>query len=83
MNKPTPKKPEDSAAGSGARRQRLAPEPACPALAKVRVLLEEAEAKRGFLIELPLDERGPEVIYFDRAVGLKSQRSCLDALRRN
>ncbi|MBU6450644.1 MAG: hypothetical protein KGS72_02620 [Cyanobacteria bacterium REEB67] len=53
MNKPTPKKPEDSAGASGARRHRLPAEPACPKLSQVRVLLEEAEAKRGFLIELP------------------------------
>ncbi len=53
MNKPTPKKPDDSAASGGARRHRLPQEPTCPTLAKVRVLLEEAESKRGFLIEMP------------------------------
>jgi len=52
MQKPTPKKPDDSAP-TGPRRQRLPQEPTCPALSKVRVLLEQAEAQKGCLIELP------------------------------
>jgi hypothetical protein len=53
MNKPTPPKPPEPASPGGARRTRLAAEPACPALSRVRELLESAEKQRGFLIELP------------------------------
>jgi hypothetical protein len=54
MNKPpTPKESVGAGGASGAKRRRLPGEASCPALAKVRVLLDEAEAARGCLIELP------------------------------
>ncbi len=53
MNKLPPKKPNEEPSGLGSRRHRLPTEPSCPSLSKVRVLLEEAQSKRGTLIEMP------------------------------
>lgn len=54
MNKLPPKKPnEEPTSQAMPRRQRLPAESACPSLGKVRVLLDEAQAKRGCLIEMP------------------------------
>jgi len=53
MNKLPPKKPNEEPSGLGSRRHRLPTEPSCPSLSKVRTLLEEAQNKRGTLIEMP------------------------------
>ena len=52
MNRLPPKQPNETPSG-GARRLRLPAEAACPSLGKVRVLLDEAQSKRGTLIEMP------------------------------
>ena len=53
MNRLPPNKPSENTPSGGPRRLRLPAESACPALSKVRVLLEEAQSKRGTLIEMP------------------------------
>lgn len=53
MNKLPPKRPNEEPSNFGSRRLRLPTEPSCPPLSKVRSLLEEAQGKRGTLIEMP------------------------------
>lgn len=53
MNKLPPKRPNEEPSNFGSRRLRLPSEPSCPSLSKVKSLLEEAQGKRGTLIEMP------------------------------
>ncbi|MDP3510033.1 MAG: hypothetical protein Q8T09_18830 [Candidatus Melainabacteria bacterium] len=53
MNKLPPKRPNEEPSNFGSRRLRLPSEPSCPSLSKVKSLLEEAQGKRGTLVEMP------------------------------
>lgn len=53
MNKLPPKRPNEEPSNFGSRRLRLPTEPSCPPLSKVKTLLEEAQSKRGTLVEMP------------------------------